>query len=111
MKCPIDGTELRMADRQGVEIDYCPTCRGVWLDRGELDMIIERASTVLPATAAGRPEDYPRPEQYESRPRYDKPRGYGDRDRDDDDDRYDRDRGYERPRKRRSFLDDIFDFD
>ena len=43
MKCPIDGTELKIAERQGVEIDYCPQCRGVWLDRGELDKIIERA--------------------------------------------------------------------
>lgn len=42
MKCPIDNTNLQMTDRQGVEIDYCPKCRGVWLDRGELDKIIER---------------------------------------------------------------------
>lgn len=44
MNCPIDGTELRMTDRQGIEIDYCPTCRGIWLDRGELDKIIERSA-------------------------------------------------------------------
>ena len=43
MQCPIDGTQLVMADRNGVEIDYCPQCRGVWLDRGELDKIIERS--------------------------------------------------------------------
>lgn len=43
MQCPIDGTQLVMADRSGVEIDYCPKCRGVWLDRGELDKIIERS--------------------------------------------------------------------
>jgi Zn-finger nucleic acid-binding protein len=42
MKCPIDNSELKIADRQGIEIDYCPQCRGVWLDRGELDKIIER---------------------------------------------------------------------
>ena len=42
MQCPIDGTQLVMTDRSGVEIDYCPQCRGVWLDRGELDKIIER---------------------------------------------------------------------
>lgn len=41
MKCPIDNETLVMTDRQGVEIDYCPKCRGVWLDRGELDKIIE----------------------------------------------------------------------
>ncbi len=44
MLCPIDGTALVISDRSGVEIDYCPTCRGVWLDRGELDKIIERAA-------------------------------------------------------------------
>jgi len=44
MQCPIDGSELVMTDRQGVEIDYCPKCRGVWLDRGELDKIIERST-------------------------------------------------------------------
>ncbi len=44
MKCPACETELRMTERQGVEIDYCPTCRGVWLDRGELDKLIERSS-------------------------------------------------------------------
>ena len=43
MICPADGAVLVMADRNGVEIDYCPTCRGVWLDRGELDKIIARA--------------------------------------------------------------------
>mgnify|MGYP002714808254 CR=1 FL=1 len=42
MKCPVDGETLVMADRSGVEIDYCPKCRGVWLDRGELDKIIDR---------------------------------------------------------------------
>ncbi len=44
MKCPVCEVDLQMAERQGVEIDYCPKCRGVWLDRGELDKIIERAS-------------------------------------------------------------------
>ena len=43
MKCPVCDVDLVMADRQGVEIDYCPKCRGVWLDRGELDKIIERS--------------------------------------------------------------------
>ena len=44
MKCPNCNETLIMADRQGVEIDYCPNCRGVWLDRGELDKIIERSA-------------------------------------------------------------------
>jgi len=54
MKCPtcID-TALTMSDRQGVEIDYCPQCRGVWLDRGELDKLIERAAVPTPITNNG----------------------------------------------------------
>ena len=44
MACPIDGATLTMSERSGIEIDYCPQCRGVWLDRGELDKIIERAA-------------------------------------------------------------------
>jgi Zn-finger nucleic acid-binding protein len=110
-----------MADRSGIEIDYCPTCRGVWLDRGELDKIIERTANVAapaPAAApapvsasglplpAGRPSDAVRPE----------PRRYRDDDDDDDDDRRrysDSDRyrndGH-RPKKRKSLLGEIFDF-
>ncbi len=50
MLCPSCQVPLAMAERQGVEIDYCPRCRGVWLDRGELDKIIERAATeMIPA--------------------------------------------------------------
>lgn len=45
MQCPTDGAVLVMSERSGIEIDYCPTCRGVWLDRGELDKIIERSMT------------------------------------------------------------------
>ncbi|MFG6416118.1 zf-TFIIB domain-containing protein [Roseateles sp. DC23W] len=54
MKCPVcpDST-LLMSDRQGVEIDYCPSCRGVWLDRGELDKLVQLAgNNGVPATAA-----------------------------------------------------------
>ena len=43
MRCPIDDTQLAMSERSGIEIDYCPECRGVWLDRGELDKLIDRA--------------------------------------------------------------------
>lgn len=53
MKCPsCPDTTLVMSDRQGVEIDYCPQCRGVWLDRGELDKLIERAAAMPPSRAA-----------------------------------------------------------
>jgi Zn-finger nucleic acid-binding protein len=96
MNCPIDGTELRVSDRQGVEIDYCPKCRGVWLDRGELDKIIER-------NARSPYSDEPR----NSDPDRDRDRS-SDRDRDDD---YDDRRGDGKRRRRRSFLDDLFDLD
>jgi uncharacterized protein len=58
MQCPTDGTTLTMSERSGIEIDYCPQCRGVWLDRGELDKIIERSMTQqapAPAPAAAPP--------------------------------------------------------
>lgn len=89
MNCPICKVELKMAERQGVEIDYCPQCRGVWLDRGELDKIIE-LSTI------GRLAD--------DRTR----RSTGDR---DDEDR--EEQGYpdgQRKRKRGGFLGDLLDF-
>jgi len=53
MKCPVDNETLVMTERSGVEIDYCPKCRGVWLDRGELDKIIERSA---PEASAPEPE-------------------------------------------------------
>ncbi len=90
MKCPIDQTTLQMTERQGIEIDWCPTCRGVWLDRGELDKIVERSGA------------------------FDDRGGYRDDDRRryDDDDRYEggRDSRRRTKRKRESFLDELFDF-
>jgi uncharacterized protein len=60
MQCPTcTDTALVMSDRQGVEIDYCPKCRGVWLDRGELDKLIERSASMAPVPAdspAARPQ-------------------------------------------------------
>ena len=59
MDCPTDGATLVMSERQGIEIDYCPQCRGVWLDRGELDKIIERsANDERVAFERGRSERY-----------------------------------------------------
>lgn len=88
MKCPIDGNALVIAERSGVEIDYCPQCRGVWLDRGELDKIIERSA----AYAAPPPPPQPEPS-----------RGY-------DDSRFREDRGYHKKKKRGGFLEELFDF-
>ena len=99
MLCPNDQTELVISDRQGVEIDYCPKCRGVWLDRGELDKIIDRT---MPSAAAPVAESDRRP-QTDGR----NARPY----RDDDDDWDDDERRYGRKKKKReSFLSDLFDF-
>ena len=55
MKCPIDGATLVITERAGVEIDYCPECRGVWLDRGELDKIIAQTGGGARHAAPPRP--------------------------------------------------------
>ena len=81
MNCPTCNSELKIADRQGVEIDYCPQCRGVWLDRGELDKIIERSGSpeLGERTIPHRGDDYRQP--------------------------------YYGKRKKKSFLGEMFDFD
>lgn len=56
MKCPICNVDLQMTERQGIEIDYCSQCRGVWLDRGELDKIIEKSSASSPVPERKIPE-------------------------------------------------------
>lgn len=105
MRCPVDNETLVMADRNGVEIDYCPKCRGVWLDRGELDKIIERAAAAEVPVALKEPARGAA-QAYAAEPRRDEPRREERRTRDYDDDDHDR-----RPRKRReSFLSDLFDF-
>jgi Zn-finger nucleic acid-binding protein len=106
MKCPVDGADLMMTERQGVEIDYCPKCRGVWLDRGELDKIIERQSAEVAAMPRpNRPVREPARDRYYDEPRY----------RDEGRRKY-QDGGYVKQpkykyKKRKSILSEIFDFD
>ncbi len=104
MPCPVCKLPLVMSDRQGVEIDYCPQCRGVWLDRGELDKIIERNAQEMAAPAAVPPPQapvapqrgYEQPQRgYEQRPYYG-----------DDDGRH---HGQHRPKRRKSFFEELFD--
>ena len=87
MKCPQCNETLVMAERHGVEIDYCPACRGVWLDRGELDKIIERTAGFTSGESSGH---YP-------------------------DNRYRQDNHYNseyyKQKKKKGFLSDFFDFD
>jgi hypothetical protein len=110
MKCPFDDSPLQVVNRSGVEIDWCPTCKGVWLERGELDKLIEAAAAVAepaPVTRATPQPDRPAPPP----PRDDRYRPDGDWDDDWDDRRYDTrsDPSYGK-RKRSSFLSEIFDF-
>lgn len=100
MRCPVcESVDLTMADRQGVEIDYCPKCRGVWLDRGELDKILERSNAVVPPPAPGY-DNSRRAGQYASHDS----RGQGYKDQGD------RDSGYYKGRKKKSLLSELFDF-
>lgn len=89
MKCPICDEELKMSERQGIEIDYCPKCRGVWLDRGELDKIIERSGSINSSHNADS-------KHYDDRPR----------------DRHEyRENDHQHKKKRKgSFLEDLFEF-
>jgi len=75
MNCPIDATPLVMSERSGIEIDYCPQCRGVWLDRGELDKIVERSlGAPAPSSAQQQPQrgvpPFGRNDQYGSTNQY-----------------------------------------
>jgi Zn-finger nucleic acid-binding protein len=106
MLCPTCKTELTITDRQGVEIDFCPTCRGVWLDRGELDKIVERSAATAPGAAPRGDSATARGQRWPD----------DDHDDDDDDDRHRRytQPGYGQPgspRRKKSWLGDLFDFD
>lgn len=104
MNCPKCNVALSMTDRQGVEIDFCPQCRGVWLDRGELDKIIERSSAAIaPAAPPPVPEGYaPSPS---AAPLRQNRREY------DDDDHYRTREGYPgHGKKKKGFLGELFDF-
>ncbi|MBU1690700.1 MAG: zf-TFIIB domain-containing protein [Gammaproteobacteria bacterium] len=89
MKCPVcKETNLVMTERQGIEIDYCPECRGVWLDRGELDKFIEHAERQVGDRSRGDSPDRARESERQER--------------------HDRDDEY-RGKPRKSFLRDLFD--
>ena len=63
MDCPVDGATLVMSDREGIEIDYCPECRGVWLDRGELDKLVQREQQWVESQTGGQASSPAKPEQ------------------------------------------------
>ena len=98
MQCPVCQVALSMSDRQGIEIDYCPQCRGVWLDRGELDKIIERSGPAVAPAPAPPPQQAPPPPQYSGghQPRGNENYGHS---------------GYGKPhyKKRKHWLSELFD--
>ncbi|QYM75052.1 zf-TFIIB domain-containing protein [Leucobacter luti] len=126
MNCPSDGTTLLMSERQGIEIDYCPQCRGIWLDRGELDKMLDRAQAEAESFTAQQQAPAPQqvapplpPQQQYSQPvppqqPYVDPRhgqrGYDERRRDgySSDGRY-RDPRYKKKKSPFDFLGDIFE--
>ncbi|MGX5769786.1 TFIIB-type zinc ribbon-containing protein [Microbacterium trichothecenolyticum] len=92
MKCPLDANDLLITERAGVEIDYCPQCRGVWLDRGELDKIIDRGSGGAGSRSGS---DFTDPSRDHKGHRTDHGRA---------------DRDHSGRRRREGFLGDLFDF-
>ena len=100
MECPVcKNINLTMSDRQGIEIDYCPSCRGVWLDRGELDKIIERSTSAFSSSTSNErfasgpspsPSQSPIPPQQSA---------------------HSQQQGFYKKKKRGGFLEDLFDFD
>ena len=102
MLCPVCQVELRIMDRQGIEVDFCPKCRGVWLDRGELDKLIERSAQndnrALSQIPRGGRDDFDYDHDYDE--------GYKAK----NDERYHSDdRAYPPGRKKKSFLSNMFD--
>jgi len=102
MQCPVCTTQaLVMSERQGIEIDYCPQCRGVWLDRGELDKIIERSAAMEQPAAPARAPQAPQPPPAQQYDRYDDDRRHQQH--------YAPQQGYYRKKKKESWLSEIFD--
>ena len=98
MKCPgCPDATLVMADRQGVEIDYCPACRGIWLDRGELDKLLDRAAAVTAAAPVHAPG-----------PASSRPMANHQRQPDFEDSDFQQRQGYG-VRRKKSWLNEIFD--
>ncbi len=113
MKCPVCTSQhLLISERQGIEIDYCPQCRGVWLDRGELDKLIERSATTTAAAV-------PAPAQRPAPPAQDLRFGHGGHGsghagyerREHHGQNHHGGYGYDAKRKKKGFLGEIFDFD
>jgi uncharacterized protein len=96
MPCPVCRVSLVMSERQGVEIDYCPQCRGVWLDRGELDKILERSAQEVPSAAPTQQPSFLNPQHHQGHDRgHTQPYGHGHQ--------------HGHPKRKKSFLEELFD--
>ncbi|MEM5342829.1 zf-TFIIB domain-containing protein [Paraburkholderia azotifigens] len=106
MKCPVCKTpDLLMTERQGIEIDYCPTCRGVWLDRGELDKLLNQMQDE--GEPAHRGGQHGRPHEHDAR----REQSWGRRHDSYDDERHKHDDPRRDPHRKKKSLFDMFDFD
>lgn len=99
MECPVCKTELNLTERSGVEIDYCPKCRGIWLDRGELDKIIEKSTAYYGDQEVRRVDKSYDKDRYSDDDYYKRKPGY-------DDDYY----KYNKHKRKKNFFEDLFDF-
>lgn len=101
MQCPVcNQVSLVMSERQGIEIDYCPQCRGVWLDRGELDKLIERSAVAPQVAVPQQPQPYPQQQAPSYPPQQP---GFGGH-------QQPYDSRYHKKKKHEGFLSDLFDF-
>ena len=110
MQCPVDGATLVMTERSGVEIDYCPTCRGVWLDRGELDKLIQQVAPMPQAPLQQAPPMQQAP-RYQQPPQYAPPvvvQQMPDMHHQPIDPHHVPVDPYHDPHRRRSFLEEVF---
>ena len=110
MKCPVcSNVDLLMSNRQGVEIDYCPNCRGVWLDRGELDKIIEREQGGSMRYQSEPPRTAPQPQYVQSHDQQYRPEHHG---KHEEHREHYEDRGHGQghgQRRKKSFFEELFD--
>ncbi|MBM0207498.1 zf-TFIIB domain-containing protein [Micromonospora sp. STR1s_5] len=96
MPCPVCQVSLVMSERQGVEIDYCPQCRGVWLDRGELDKILERSAQEAPSSTPSQQPSFSNPQYIQGQDqRFHQPYGHGYQ--------------HGHSKRKKSFLQELFD--
>ena len=112
MKCPNDNTTLQMTDRNGIEIDYCPECRGIWLDRGELDKLVERAGSYYASTPAASPVPSGSTQPQTRPSHFDDDDGHYREQRQHDSNQHGNsyNNGGHHKKKKEGFLGDLFDF-